>query len=65
MVGAILVIIFLNAVHIQSQASTVHPIYQKLSMEKPYGDQGWNYAPSFTLNALIWSYGYLRLVPIC
>lgn len=24
-----------------------------------------NYAPSFTLNALIWSYGYLHLVPIC
>lgn len=24
-----------------------------------------NYAPSFTLSALIWSYGYLHLVPIC
>lgn len=47
MVGTILVIIFLTAAHVQSQISTVHPIYHKLCMEKPYGDQGWELCPKF------------------
>ena len=46
MVGAILIII-LNAAHVQSWVSTAHPIYYKLSMEKPYGDQGWELCPKF------------------